>query len=183
MVAPGHCSPSRKVVSKMTTRSFSERGGAVFSAGAESVAFALAGGVMKLVLFACAASLFGTASLFRDLALLGSWLDKPLSAQAQRPSRPSGGAKEQERVKTRARHRGSAAGGGSRPGGHRAEMFAARRHGCSPLPLVVRGSGNKVNSALTPYRIGTVVAEQRALAQAHCRSSAADARGLQMAIG
>jgi hypothetical protein len=38
MVAPGHCSPSRKVVSKMTTRSFSD--------------FAVA--VMIEVLLACA---------------------------------------------------------------------------------------------------------------------------------
>ncbi len=29
MVAPGHCSPSRKVVSKMTTRSFSDFAGVV----------------------------------------------------------------------------------------------------------------------------------------------------------
>jgi hypothetical protein len=31
MVAPGHCSPSRKVVSKMMTRSFAEVWGAVIA--------------------------------------------------------------------------------------------------------------------------------------------------------
>ena len=70
MVAPGDCSPSRKVVSKMTTRSCSDCAGVVMTGP-----FVLA------------------PSLGRSWV---PWFRRPLSAQAQAPSRPSGDAKEQE---------------------------------------------------------------------------------------
>ena len=79
MVAPGHCSPSRKVVSKMTTRSLSDRRSwwswngsfspAPFSVGAPGIS--------------------GSSN-------------HPLSAQAQAPSRPSGADKEQKTAEQRA---------------------------------------------------------------------------------
>ena len=76
MVAPGDCSPSRKVVSKMTTRSFSDG----------------AGVVMEWVLLVVRARL---KALVRRSS--GSVVPvNPLSAQAHRPSRPSGADKEQE---------------------------------------------------------------------------------------
>src|SRR5215471_17866457 len=104
MVAPGHCSPSRKVVSKMRTRSSSLLGAVAFGAG-------LAGALARLVL-----PLFMTRSLslapvpvshssLGDFCGALCWLccgslgfggGDPLSAQAQWPSRPSGGDKEQE---------------------------------------------------------------------------------------
>ena len=46
MVAPGHCSPSRKVVSKMTTRSFSDWAWVVMD---RSFKFAPAAWVLALV--------------------------------------------------------------------------------------------------------------------------------------
>jgi hypothetical protein len=74
MVAPGHCSPSRKVVSKMTTRSFSDEEAGDW--------------LMKQVLLDCAAA---GAQWVRPSI-------DPLSAQAQMPSRPSGAGKEKERA-------------------------------------------------------------------------------------
>src|SRR5437870_4361457 len=104
MVAPGDCSPSRNVVSKMTTRSFSDLGWVVMG---------------RVLLVACA--LIAGARGF-----LGSV--EPLSAQARTPARPSGDAKEQEPAENE-----GGAGPGLRPPGDRAEIAADRhrfpRHG------------------------------------------------------
>src|SRR4029079_9468893 len=101
MVAPGHCSPSRKVVSKMTTRSFSD----------------FADVLMELVLLAWRLPL-------GFQALWGSgYLSNPLSAQAQAPSRPSGADKQQEPAENEGSIRPSL--NGSRSG--RADE-AARQH-------------------------------------------------------
>src|SRR5271167_3313806 len=81
------------------------------------------------------------------VALVGSGgFNGPLSAQAQTPSRPSGGAKQQEP----AENEGSTGRGLHGLPGHRAEI-AARRH-CQTLVTVQR-SRIKVNSALTSGRI------------------------------
>ena len=72
MVAPGHCSPSRKVVSKMTTRSFSDLVWRGHGNGPSRLLRPSAGALGFLV------------------------LGDPLSAQAQTPSRPSGADKQQE---------------------------------------------------------------------------------------
>ena len=129
MVAPGHCSPSRKVVSKMTTRSFSDwvwRGHGV-------------------VLFVCARrTVFGILWALVGFRCCG----RPLSAQAQTPSRPSGGAKEQEP----ANNEGSAGRSLQGSPGHRAEI-AAIGHCWYPRHALIR-SRIKVNSALTPYGTG-----------------------------
>ena len=71
MVAPGHCSPSRKVVSKMRTRSFSE--------------FA-AVGILGVLGGRCRPHVGRRRGSLRF----------PLSARAQTPSRPSGDHKEQQ---------------------------------------------------------------------------------------
>src|ERR1700756_4790342 len=102
MVAPGHCSPSRKVVSKMRTWSSSLLGAVVFGA---VLAGALAGLVLPLVItkslsLAPLPVPHGVLGIFWALCCgsvgsLGFGGD-PLSAQAQWPSRPSGGNKEQE---------------------------------------------------------------------------------------
>ena len=109
MVAPGHCSPSRKVVSKMTTRSFSDWLGVVMASGPFSVGAGRS-----------CPRLPGALGL-----LLGSLLRRPLSAQAQAPSRPSGGAKEQEPAKKR-RNQGQRRKRPSRPSGssrgHRGDL-------------------------------------------------------------
>src|SRR3712207_2309446 len=84
MVAPGHCSPSRRVVSKIRTRSLE-------GPDTEEVILVvlLGGGASRLkVVPAC---------------------PEPLRAQAATPSRPSGAAKEKEAKKTRATGRGSGA--------------------------------------------------------------------------
>jgi hypothetical protein len=85
MVAPGHCSPSRSVVSKMSTRFLSLR--------------SLVLSVMGLILLLTRARFIERPGVgFRD----------PLSAQAQAPGRPSGAAKEQESEnESRARNRAS----------------------------------------------------------------------------
>ena len=118
MVAPGLCSPSRKVVSKMTTRSFSDWTGVVMGLG-PSIRALLSG--------------FGGA---RGVP----WLDRPLSAQARTPVRPSGDGKEQEP----AENEGSAGPGRSGPPVDRA-MIAADRHS---HPHDRQRSRSKVNSAL-----------------------------------
>ena len=65
--------------------------------------------------------------------LLGSVaFGRPLSAQAQTPSRPSGGAKKQEPAKNLEKHEGGAGRGLSGRPGHRANTIAARRHCQSP---------------------------------------------------
>src|SRR6266404_5493126 len=68
MVAPGDCSPSRKVVSKMTTRSFSD------------------GVLME----------FDPSLVVPVQGARGVRLEDPLSAQARAPDRPSGADKEKE---------------------------------------------------------------------------------------
>ena len=70
MVAPGHCSPSRKVVSKMMTRSFSD----------------LAGVVMG--------NSFGQVRPADGAHEVSGDRSHPLSAQAQAPRRPSGADKQ-----------------------------------------------------------------------------------------
>src|SRR6201982_944356 len=103
MVAPGHCSPSRKVGSKMKTRSCSDFTGAL---------------IMALVLLSFAPSTRARAG-FRDLR-------SPLSAKAQTPGRPSGDDKQQEPAENE-----GAAGTGLSPPGDRADI-AARRHYIRP---------------------------------------------------
>src|SRR3979411_828059 len=99
MVAPGHCSPSRNVVSKMTTRSCSD----------------FAGVVMIGISF----SWFAPSSL----GARGFLAQAPLSAKDQTPSRPSGDGKQQEP----AENEGSA-GAGRSPPGDRADIAARRNH-------------------------------------------------------
>ena len=82
----------------------------------------------------------------------------PLSAEAQTPSRPSGGAKQQEP----AENEGGAGRGVHSLPGHRAEI-AARRH-CQTLVTVQR-SRIKVNSALRRYGPGLLLAEDLGPAQ------------------
>ena len=82
MVAPGHCSPSRRVVSKIRTRSL------------EAAGYWIA--VISLVLL-------GGAGLGIDHSAQGWFLlSEPLSAQAPTPSRPSGATKEKEAKEARA---------------------------------------------------------------------------------
>src|SRR6185503_7466757 len=84
IVAPGHCSPSRKVVSKMTTRSLSDWVGVVMER------FLLLG--------------------MRREGALGVRSAHPLSAQAQMPVRPSGAGKQKERPKNEGGTGGGAPG-------------------------------------------------------------------------
>src|SRR5690242_1223128 len=108
IVAPGHCSPSRKVVSKMRTRSCSLLGALAF--GAAAVALDLAGVLLELLLplfmtrslsmapfrISHGAEFSARESVDRFLVALGFASGDPLSAKAQRPSRPSGGDKQQQ---------------------------------------------------------------------------------------
>src|SRR6185437_9276283 len=87
MVAPGHCSPSRKVVSKMTTRSLSD----------------LAVVVMAVVLLKAHAPLVGAP---RGVSV------SPPECPGAMPCRPSGADKEKERAQNEG---GRGAGSGSRP--------------------------------------------------------------------
>src|SRR6267142_5072696 len=104
MVAPGDCSPSRNVVSKMTTRSFSD-------------------GVVDIGL---------GPFRWRLGALMGSvGSAHPLSAQAHAPVRPSGDAKEQEPTKSEARPR---TGQGQGPPGTSTNAAARRNHFCLVRP-------------------------------------------------
>src|SRR5215469_13067181 len=84
MVAPGHCSPSRSVVSKMTTRSLSDWVGVVMD---------------EFLLFGHAPA-----------GALGVRSAHPLSAQAQMPVRPSGAGKQKERPKNEGGTGGGAPG-------------------------------------------------------------------------
>src|SRR5215470_9682196 len=104
MVAPGDCSPSRKVVSKITTRSFSDR-------GCEDMRIFL--------LTKMAAKTAPPSALFPFPVLVSR--SHPLSAQAHAPSRPSGASKEQ-----RQNNKGGAGTGGSPPVDR--ANFAAHRH-------------------------------------------------------
>src|SRR5262249_4608105 len=101
MVAPGHCSPSRKVVSKMTTRSCSDFAG--------------------VLMMGCPSR--GLRPLLLAWALLGFLVVLPLSAQAQTPSRPSGDGKQQEPAENE-----GGAGPGLRPPGDRAKIAARENH-------------------------------------------------------
>ncbi len=89
MVAPGHCSPSRKVVSKMTTRSLSDFAGVVMGSSPSS-------------------------RIRPSGALWGPVPPHPLSAQAQMPSRPSGADKKQTAENQGGNGHGSRSGHGSR---------------------------------------------------------------------
>src|SRR6516164_3879262 len=155
MVAPGHCSPSRKVVSKMRTRSSSLLGEVAFGA-------VLAGALAGLVLF-MTRSLFwrwsrsvievrgvpgrALVALFGSLGFGGG---DPLSAQAQWPSRPSGGDKEREPAENV-----GGAGGSLSLAVDRAKI-AANRHRHCPYPHRQNGCAwfprlaDPVNSALSP---------------------------------
>src|ERR1700688_2835627 len=90
MVAPGHCSPSRKVVSKMTTRSFSDFAGTDL-ADSDLAGSDLAGVVMTLGLSRLRPPLPGQGARgFR-------WLQRsPECPGANAQPAPSGGAKQQE---------------------------------------------------------------------------------------
>src|ERR1700674_1599876 len=100
MVAPGHCSPSRSVVSKMTTRSLSDW-------------VWLAIGLFLLV--ECAIQGRSMGADFCPLL--------PQSAKAQKPSRPSGADKEKERAQNEG-------GNGRWPGGRPSDRAVdlPRRH-------------------------------------------------------
>src|SRR5512132_2439842 len=104
MVAPGHCSPSRKVVSKMMTRSCSDFAGAVMM-------------------------LDPSRRLRPSPGALGSVRSVPLSAQAQTPGRRSGDDKEQEP----AENEGAAGQALSLPG-DRADIAARRHHFALVMP-------------------------------------------------
>src|ERR1700728_2845397 len=133
MVAPGHCSPSRNVVSKITTRSFSDFCGSDLG-GPDAVA----AGLISVVMVRGPYRLRLPRGSWREISknLSGCCLEiLPLSAQAQTPSRPSGGNKEQQpakklRVQLKI-HEGSIGRGQNGLPGHRAEI-AARRHCLSP---------------------------------------------------
>src|SRR5581483_4113103 len=103
MVAPGHCSPSRKVVSKMMTRSFSD----------------LVAVVIAKFLLDGAPSAQGRWGFCR--------LAQPLSAQAQAPSRPSGADKKQQPEKPGGQARSGNRGRGFRPGPN-SQNIAANQH-------------------------------------------------------
>src|SRR5580698_3222338 len=123
MVAPGHCSPSRNVVSKITTRSFSDFGDSDLG-GSDGVA----SGLISVVMARGPYRLRLPQGSWREISenSFGCCLEVlPLSAQAQMPSRPSGGNKEQQPAKKR--HEGSNGHGQNGLPGHRAEL-AARRH-------------------------------------------------------
>ncbi len=120
MVAPGHCSPSRKVVSKMTTRSLSDLGGSV-RVGSDGAGLDWAGVVMTGVPLACARPTSASAEGMGVGRSWGPWLGQPLSAQAQTPSRPSGATKKQEPTE----NEGGAGGGHFGRPGHRAQIAAA----------------------------------------------------------
>src|SRR5215472_3117583 len=131
MVAPGHCSPSRNVVSKMRTRSASLLGAVAF--GAVGLDAVLAGALAGLVL---------PGFMMRSLSLApvpdpSSGLGKsalvsfgfrggdPLSAQARWPSRPSGGDKEQQPAENE-----GGAGAGFSLAVDRAKIAADRHRHC-----------------------------------------------------
>ena len=96
----------------------------------------------------------------RVRALLGfCCFNRPLSAQAQTPSRPSGDAKEQEPSE----NEGSAGRGRFGPPGRCAEIATARRH-CYTLVTAQR-SRIKVNSALNRVEPTPLVAEAATAAQ------------------
>src|SRR3974390_742444 len=101
MVAPGHCSPSRKVVSKMTTRSF-----------ADWVSLLIA----KFLL--SHAPLKGRS--------MGFLRRVPRAPRHHTPRRPSGADKERERAQNEG---GLGAGGARRPYDRAGDL--ARRHGLS----------------------------------------------------
>src|SRR6187399_1222806 len=112
MVAPGHCSPSRKVVSNMMTRSFSD-----------------------LFAVVMAEFLLGRCAVYMSAEGVPGVLAQPLSAQAQSPRRPSGADKKQEPAKKeggqgRSRNRGGANGRGRSTLNSR--HFAANQH-CQTL--------------------------------------------------
>ena len=90
MVAPGHCSPSRSVVSKMMTR---------------SLVGLVRGGHCKFPFELSRRQLAGRFEVSGDL-------DQPLSAQARAPSRPSGAAKKELANKKSGQRRGRDRGGG-----------------------------------------------------------------------
>src|SRR5215831_13985906 len=142
IVAPGHCSPSRSVVSKMRTRSSSLFDVVALAAAVALVAVALAAGLAAA--FELVLPLFMTRSLSlapvpdpsAEFGLLGALVifgfgdGDPLSAQAQRPSRPSGGYKEQEPAKNK-----GGAGASFRFAVDRAEIAADRHRHCPCRPL------------------------------------------------
>src|SRR5215471_18897844 len=115
MVAPGHCSPSRKVVSKMTTRSLSD--------------WVLETMEMILLVKCAAWALYGVA-LSAD----------PPSAQARMPSRPSGADKEKERAQNEGGHGTDV----SRRPLDRANIWA-HRHGLRTTLFNCQGGGNSLS--------------------------------------
>jgi hypothetical protein len=104
MVAPGHCSPSRKVVSKMMTRSFSD----------------LLAVVIAKIPYSVMRRLIGGAEGFCRLT-------QPLSAQAQTPSRPSGADKKQQPEKPGGQGRSGHRAGGFCPDPN-SRHIAANQH-------------------------------------------------------
>jgi hypothetical protein len=115
MVAPGHCSPSRKVVSKMTTRSFSDGFCAVME---------------RSFFLAFRASLDGRPGVLQ--------FDRPLSAQAHAPGRPSGAGKKKQTAK----NEGGIGPGRVGPPVQRASI-EARGHAKKPSSLAFEGRGKR----------------------------------------
>ena len=137
MVAPGHCSPSRKVVSKMTTRSFSDLFTVVIS---------------KIPCQWCAA--VGALKGSGDLA-------QPLSAQAQTPRRPSGADKKQKPAKKpggQGRSRNRFGTGDNQPFSRELQTFCCES--ALPDPLEARSSAKTIDGWLPRQRPRAVLDEK-----------------------
>ena len=137
MVAPGHCSPSRRVVSNTMTRSFSDF---------------LAVVIGKFLLGR--APLSGAEGVSGDLA-------QPLSAQAQPPRRPSGADKKQKPAKKeggqgRSRNRGVTHG--LRRSTLNSKHFAANQH-CQTL-RTPESSAKTIDGSLPGPRPAVVLDEK-----------------------
>src|ERR1700730_225654 len=146
MVAPGHCSPSRKVVSKMRTRFCSD--------------FV----VMMWILFDVRAP---------SARALGVLLTRfPLSAQARTPSRPSADGKQQEA----AEKEGGAGSGFGPPADrakiaarrYHFALVTLLRH--APTRVAEQGKGRVNPGAPTLFLAEWPLASQARIASAACRS-------------
>src|SRR5882757_4292430 len=159
MVAPGHCSPSRRVVSNTMTRSFSDFGAVVIG----SIPYG-----------SCAA--FSSAEGSGDLA-------QPLSAQAQAPRRPSGADKKQAAKKEggqgRSRNRLGADGDGRST--LNSNHFAANQH-CQTLEET-ESSAKTVDGSLPERRSGAVLDEKCGRPQCQKMVRKGDLTGMEAAEG
>src|SRR5947209_14372938 len=136
MVAPGHCSPSRKVVSNMMTRSFSDLTAEVI------------GKFLQMV---------------RHQALgVGCFVD-PLRSQAHAPRRLSGADKKKQPAAQQGGNGRSRNGGADRRSPYIPVDFAANQH-CQPL-REAGFSGKTVDGWLPSPCPATVLDENRAQSQ------------------